>query len=99
MGRVLVDLMATMLFPTLIIYWAGISLVGKNLTTASKVVGFCIALPSAAIAALIFTPSSSGASAESMFWPGSAAGAIIGAAIILGIGKRKGTDGSPNSNV
>lgn len=96
MGSALFNLMAYMLAPTIIIYWAAISFLGgKNLTPTSKAVGFAIALPSAAIAALTFAPMPSVASAETMFWQGSAVGAIIGAAVILGIGKRRNSGEAP----
>lgn len=99
MGFALISLMAYLLVPTLLIYWAGISFLGgKNLTSASKAVGFGIALLCAAVAALIFAPVSSVASAETMFWQGSAAGAIVGVGAILAIGKRKSDNVPPTNN-
>ena len=95
----MLSLMATLLAPTLIIYWLGISFFGgKNLTPASKTVGFGIALPSAAVAAMIFAPETTVVSAETMFWQGAAVGAFVGAAAILGIDKRKANTNLPSSN-
>ena len=92
MGFALLSLMAYMFFPTIIIYWLGMWLFrARSLTRLSKATGFAIALPCAAIAAIILAPTPSPASAESMLWQGSAIGAVIGAAIVLLTGRQKKT--------
>ena len=90
MGFALTSLMAEMLVSTLILYWAGLLIFrGKTLTTTSKLIGFLIALPSAAISALILAPEASVNAASTMFWPGSLIGATVGLVMILSVGKRK----------
>ena len=89
MGFALVSLMAYMLASTLVIYCIALLLFGRKLTAMSKFVGFIVALPSAAITALILAPESSVVSAETMTSQGAAVGALIGLVVILAIGKRK----------
>lgn len=99
MGFALISLMAYMLCPTGIAYMAAIALLrGNNLEAPSKIVGFLIALPSAAIASLIFSPAKSVASAESMILQGAISGALIGAAVVLLIGKRKRPEEEQQAN-
>lgn len=90
MGFAITALMAEMLFPALILYWAGLLLMKKmSLARATKIVGFLIALPSAAIAALVLSPTpASAASAEAMYWPGIFIGCAVGLVVVFVAGKR-----------
>jgi cytochrome bd-type quinol oxidase subunit 2 len=96
MGFALVSLMAEMLVGTLVLYWAGLLLMrksfrqGESLTKASKIIGFLVALPSAAIAALILAPEASVNSASgNVYWTGILIGVAIGLLMIFFAGKRK----------
>lgn len=90
MGFAIASLMAQMFFSALILYWAGLLTMKKaRFTRATKVVGFLVALPSAAVAALILAPApASVASAEAMYWPGIFIGCAIGLAVVFFAGKR-----------
>ena len=96
MGFALTSLMAQMFFPALILYWAGLHAMKKRSPSrASKIVGFVLALPSAAVAALVLTPAPvSVASASQMYWPGIFVGCAIGLAVVFFIGKPQSGRGS-----
>ncbi len=93
MAFALMSLMAQMLAATLIVYWVALLVFrGKSLTRSSKVAGFLIALPTAAIAAMVLSPSPvSASSALQMFWPSVIIGSCTGAGLIAMVGKRKAT--------
>lgn len=90
MGFAITTLMAQMFFPALILYWAGLLTMKKaGFTRATKVVGFVVALPSAAVAALVLSPAPvSATSAEAMYWPGVFIGCAFGMAVVFFAGKR-----------
>ena len=90
MGFALLSLTAQMFVPVLILYWLLISLFGsKRLTKVSRIGGFFLALPCAATAALILSPSPvSVTNAETMYWPSVVIGAAVGAVFIILVGRR-----------
>jgi hypothetical protein len=92
MGFALASLMASMFAGTLILYCVALAAFGRKLTKLAKFVGFAVALPSAAVTALVLAPESSVVSAQTMLWQGAAIGAVVGVGVMLAAGARRSNE-------